>query len=77
MKKIFLIALLALFFVGCQQSTNDIPKINAPEVTTPTTTDPTTDTKPYYVKNSKWEDVDISKISTARAFLFPYHFTNI
>jgi hypothetical protein len=69
MKKIFLIALLALFFVGCQQATNDIQKIDTPEVTTPTTL--TTETKPFYVKNSKWEDVDITKVSTSRAVAVP------
>ena len=83
MKKIFLITLLALFFVGCKQATIETPAATTTEETTAVTTDdtttatttsattPTTETKPYYVKNSKWEDVDISTLSTARAVADP------
>ena len=84
MKKIFLIVLLALFFVGCKQATIETPAATTTEETTAVTTDDTTtatttsattptttETKPYYVKNSKWEDVDISTLSTARAVADP------
>lgn len=72
MKKIFLIALVALIFAGCEQATIDVPE-NPVTVETPT---PAPDTeepdappveKPYYVKNSKWEDVDISAFSPSCA----------
>lgn len=69
-RMIVLGALFMAFFVGCSQPTIETPKTDTPEVTTPATT-PTTETKPYYVKNSKWEDVDISKVSTARSVTDP------
>lgn len=73
MKKIFLIALLALIFASCEQATIDVPENTAvaetPTVSVPETPEtPKTETeKPYYVKNSKWENVDISLLSSSRA----------
>lgn len=80
MKKIFLIALVALIFAGCEQATIDVPENPAvaetptPDTPTPDTPAPDPDTpdappvaKPYYVKNSKWEDVDISRIPASAA----------
>ena len=80
MKKIFLILIAALVFVGCSQPTSDIPETTpavtsvtpeTPATVTPDTAPTTNETKPYYVKNSKWEDVDITKVSPARAVAVP------
>lgn len=61
----------------------DTPTATTPTTETPTPNEPTTDTpttetptptpevKPYYVKNSVWENVDISTITTARSVADP------
>jgi len=71
------------FVVGCSQVTSDLPtakeavNTTAPEttpavtpetpaVTTPATT-PKPEIKPYYVKNSKWIDVDITTLIPAKS----------
>ena len=62
MKKFFLIALLALFFVGCQQATNTEKETAAAEESTAIqTTDGV-----RYVKNSCWKSCSISYL-TAKA----------
>jgi len=62
MKKIFLIAIIALFFVGCQQATNT-EKENS--VTNESTAIQTTDGV-RYVKNSVWDACSLSYL-TAKA----------
>ena len=65
MKKIFLIALLALFFVGCEQATIDVPETPAVETPEPDVPDPM---KKFFVYNSVWDIVDSGElITTSRA----------
>lgn len=65
---------MALIFSGCVQPTIDVPDSPAVETPKPDTEEPDAPVpnaqpvaKPYYVKNSKWEDVDISALSPSRA----------
>ena len=66
MKKIMMLLLVLFALTSCEQATIDVPETPAvaetPTVSVPETPEtPKTETeKPYYVKNSKWEDVDIS-----------------
>jgi hypothetical protein len=83
MKKILIIFALVLILAGCKQVTDsissEIPTVTTettettpvvapetPAVTLPVTT-PTAEVKPYYVKNSKWVDVDITKLMPAKS----------
>lgn len=70
MKRFILLALVLALFAGCSQLTTDTPETAA--ITTETTETPATvtptpivseDGQGYYVKNSKWEIVDIAKIA--------------
>ena len=71
MKKIMMLLLVLFALTGCEQATIDVPETPsvaetiAPE--TPTVNNPGPVAKPYYVKNSKWVDVDISALSPTRA----------
>lgn len=62
MKKIWFFSLIFMLFAGCVQPTIDVPNKETPvETPAPETPEPET-TAPYFVKNSKWELVDISTL---------------
>jgi len=71
MKRYFLIIAVLFSLIGCQQATDPIDKLIPVDIPTQEENPeepkpiPTVNEKPYFVKNSKWEPVDITTLVKA------------
>lgn len=62
MKRFFIVFLIFALFASCKNQSSDTTDVSTTDGTSVTTTT-TTDVKPYYVKNSIWQDVDIRTLA--------------